>query len=213
MFTGIIEAVGTIRESRGTPSGLRMTIDVGLWSDDCPLGSSVCVSGVCLTVASADRSVLEFDVVHETLAKSALGRRRVGERVNLERSLRVGDRLDGHFVQGHVDGTAIVESTADAASHFVLRLRPQPHLRPFIIPKGAIAVEGVSLTIADLDAESFSVALIPTTLGRTNLAMLRRDGEVNIETDVVTRAVIHTLSTNGRGKDLSQGHSREFGAA
>ncbi len=195
MFTGIIEAVGAIVEQRSVSTGQRLSVTAGALADNCAPGASISVSGVCLTVAEAAPPLLVFDVIRETLTKSALGQRRPGDAVNLERSLRVGDRLDGHFVQGHVDGTAIIESVVASPEEYVLWLRPQPALRPYVIPKGSVAVEGVSLTVAAIDKALFSVALIPTTLERTNLSSFRRGGVMNLETDIIARTVVHSLST------------------
>jgi len=176
------------------PGGCRLRIEAGDWAAECPVGASVAVSGICLTVVSATGCDLEFDVIHETLRRSNLGETRTGGLVNLERSLRIGDRMDGHFVQGHVDGTATVEEVRAADEDYVILLRPDESLIPYIIPKGAICIEGASLTIADIGEQGFTVALIPTTLARTNLGSLRVGDAVNIETDVMARTIVHCLS-------------------
>ncbi|MCH8261294.1 MAG: riboflavin synthase [Planctomycetes bacterium] len=153
----------------------------------------------CLTVADRTAQTLAFDVVAETLGKSTLGSKRPGDRVNLERSLQVGDRLDGHFVQGHVDGTACVTRIVSNPREHVVWLRPQPCLRPYMIPKGSVAVDGVSLTLAAVENHDISVALIPTTLDGTTLSSLAVGDSVNIETDIIARTVVQRLS------DLSDG--------
>jgi riboflavin synthase len=195
MFTGIIEQVGVVEDVRDAPAGMRLRIAAGPWAAQSAVGSSVCVCGVCLTVARADDRFLDFDVVHETLAKTTLGRKRPGDRVNLERSLRVGDRMDGHFVLGHVDGIAEVENVRTSSGEYVVELRPDADRMPYIVPQGSIAVEGISLTVAERNDETFAVALIPTTLQRTNLVTLRRGDAVNLETDILVRTVIHRLHT------------------
>lgn len=140
-----------------------------------------------------DGARLSFDVIKETLDRTNLGRKGVGDRVNLERSLRVGDRLDGHWVQGHVDGTAeVVEVRRDEREHVVF-LRPEPSLSPYVIPKGSIAIDGVSMTIAELRGDAFSIALIPTTLERTTLGSLTVGDLVNIESDILARTIVHRL--------------------
>jgi riboflavin synthase len=204
MFTGIVERTGLVTTNRVTPVGRRLGIDIGDARWECGVGDSICVSGVCLTIAGLRDQVLEFDVIQETLARTTLGGKSSGHRVNLERSLRAGDRLDGHFVQGHVDGTAAVESVRTVGGEYVISLRPDAHLRPFLIPKGAVTVDGVSLTIAQLDGGLFSVALIPTTLERTTLGSLRPGESVNIESDMIVRAVIHHLAafTGARGMTI-----------
>lgn len=194
MFTGIIETIGRIGESRPTPGGRRLRIDVGALADGCEPGASVCVSGVCLTVAEQTAQTLVFDVIAETLGKSTLGSKKPGDRVNLERSLKVGDRLDGHFVQGHVDGTARVTRIVANPRQHVVWLRPQPCLRPYMIPKGSVAVDGVSLTLAAVEDDDISVALIPTTLEGTTLSSLAAGDSVNIETDIIARTVVQRLS-------------------
>jgi len=190
MFTGIVEQTGQISVSREVPSGRRIGIEAGAMPADCKHGESVCVSGVCLTVAEVNGQTFEFDVIRETLEKSTLGSKRVGDRVNLERSLRVGDRFDGHFVQGHVDGTALVRSVTTDGSERRLRIEPSSELAAFIVDKGSIAVDGVSLTVAAAGDTWFEVALIPTTLNLTNLAALREGGQVNIEVDYVAKIVV-----------------------
>lgn len=213
MFTGIVENVGTVLEVASQPSGKRLRIEVGPMAKECDLGASVSVSGVCLTVCARDERSLSFDVIPETLAKSTLGSRRPRDAVNLERSLRVGDRLDGHFVQGHVDGTAEVVQVRTSGEEYVVWLRPEPALRPYLIPKGSVAVDGVSLTIADLSDDLFSVALIPTTLERTTLGRLQMRDRVNVETDVVTRTIVHHLHELSPSGGLTRDTLEEAGFA
>ncbi len=194
MFTGIVECTGRIVGNRRVSGGRRLAVYPGGLAERCRVGASVCVSGVCLTVANSEPETLEFDVIQETLDKSTLGSKRVGDEVNLERALRIGDRLDGHFVQGHVDGTAAVERVETAREEHVLWLRPDAHVIPYVIPKGSIAIDGVSLTVAAVRNGLFSVALIPTTLQRTVLSTLSSGAVVNIETDIVVRTVVYRLA-------------------
>lgn len=208
MFTGIVELSGTVRDTRVVAGGRRLHVDAGAMARDCKNGDSVCVQGVCLTVAAVrtnsshhgSRAVvlpgesLEFDVITETLQRTTLGRKRVGDRVNLERSLKVGERLDGHFVQGHVDGTAVVTELRRSSREYVIALRPDEHLMPYLVPKGSVAIDGVSLTIAEVRNGDFTVALIPTTLERTTLAALAVGDLVNIESDIITRTIVHRLA-------------------
>ena len=204
MFTGIVESTGTIAETRQVAGGRRLRVHVGAMAQECKPGDSVCVCGVCLTVTSLTDETLDFDVITETLAKTTLGQKRPGDRVNLERSLKVGDRLDGHMVQGHVDGLAVVREIRSSAREWVVRLRPDPDLLPYLIPKGSVAVDGVSLTIVDVNEDSLSVALIPTTLQRTTLATLKKGDRVNIESDIIARTIVHHLGRlAGGGLSLS----------
>ena len=203
MFTGIVERIAVVAEVRSVAGGRRLRVDVGDIAGSCELGASVCVSGVCLTVADRTPPILEFDVITETLECSTLGKLVAGSKVNIERSLRVGDRLDGHFVQGHVDGTAEVARVEASPKASVIHLRSPQSLRPYIVPKGSITIDGVSLTIADARDGSFCVALIPTTLERTTLGGLRAGDRVNLESDIVARTVVHHLSSLRQGDGLT----------
>jgi len=173
MFTGIVERMGRV-----VAPGRRLVVETG-WTDLVP-GESVSVGGVCLTVARATGTAAAFDLVAETLRKTTLGGLKRGTLVNLERALRHGDRLGGHLVQGHVEGTGRV-TRAGAV------MRIETGLAPELIPKGSIAVDGVSLTIVDVERGAFTVALIPTTRRKTTLGAIRPDSRVNLEPDVMTR--------------------------
>jgi len=191
--------------------GRRLTIDAGPVADGAVEGASVAVDGVCLTVCALNGSRLDFDVITETLERSTLGRRRIGDRVNLERSLRVGDRLDGHFVQGHIDGTARVVRREVSQREWVLWFEASGDVRDYIIPKGSVAINGVSLTIASVAADEFSVAFIPTTLARTNIGELKIGDQVNIESDILVRTIIHALRGMTGGEGLTEAKLREHG--
>jgi len=204
LFTGIIERTGTIVGTAAVPGGRRLRVDIGPIAAECPLGASIAVSGVCLTVAQihGDREVA-FDVITETLDRTVLGSKRVGDAVNLERSLRVGDRLDGHFVQGHVDGTGTVTQIVSSPRERVIWLEPEELVRAFMIPKGSVAIDGVSLTIAGVERTRCSVALIPTTLDVTTLGSLNKGDRVNIESDILARTIVHHLRSTGGAGALS----------
>ncbi len=193
MFTGIVQARGTVRSIRHEPPIVRLALDAADLPRPVELGASICVSGVCLTVTAADERALCFDVIPETLARTTLGLLRPGSQVNLEPSLRAGDRMDGHIVQGHIDGTALVcEVAIDPAGH-VVRFEAGTDLMAYVIPKGSVAIDGVSLTIASVQADTFTVALIPTTLAVTTLGTLKIGDRVNVETDILARTVVTTL--------------------
>lgn len=199
--------------AQSVPGGRRLRVDAGVVAEGVEPGASVAVGGVCLTVTDVAGTVLSFDVIAETLSRTTLGSLQVGDRVNLERALRVGDRLDGHFVQGHVDGTAAVERVESGTREWVLWMCPETSLAPYLIPKGSVAIEGVSLTIAAVRGASFSVALIPTTLQRTTLGELRAGQRVNVETDILTRTIVHRLGeVVGTGR-LTLATLREAGFA
>jgi len=193
MFTGIIRHVGTVRSSAGTAAGARLTIDLGPLAEGLSPGDSVAVDGACLTATAIDAADVTFDVVHETLRRTTLGALATGSRVNLERSLSLAAALDGHLVQGHVDGVGTVKAVAGDEWTFAA---PR-ELAAQLVPKGSVAVAGVSLTVVRVEAESFSVALIPTTLAETTLGDLRVAQSVNIETDVIGKYVLRYLRNLG----------------
>jgi riboflavin synthase len=190
VFTGIIERSAVVGNVVDGPRFKRITIP-NPW-DDVRGGESVAVNGCCLTVAEMIEGSLGFDVVIETLSKTNLGLLSIGDRVHLERSLRAGDRIDGHFVQGHVDGTArLIHRQLDPECR--LRIENPAALAKYIVPKGSICVDGVSLTIAAIGTDWFEVALIPTTMARTELANREIGWPFNIETDVLSKTIISWL--------------------
>jgi len=197
MYTGIIQQVGIVHAIEKTDSGVRMAIDPRGWSYQPKPGDSVANNGCCLTlVEPMDDSdgMMLFDAIPETLAKTTLGTWKVGQRINLERPLRMGDGLDGHQVQGHVDGTAAV-ALVDSSEGYRVRLTLDADLMRFMIPKGSICIDGISLTIAALDVADrwVEVALIPETLERTNLGDRAAGDLVNIEADVMVKTIVHTM--------------------
>jgi len=192
MFTGIIRHVGSIVHVRASSGGRRLTIDVGPLAEDLAAGDSVAVSGACLTVVGLARMAADFDVIGETLARSTLGQRKPGDPVNLERPVSAGGLLDGHIVQGHVDGVAEVRSVRRGAER-VVELAAETQLTDLMVPKGSVAVDGVSLTLVDVAERRFSVALIPATLAETTLGGLGAGALVNVETDVIGKYVLRYL--------------------
>jgi len=187
MFTGLIEEIGRIAETSPRRGSTRIGIVAELGGERPRLGDSVAVNGVCLTVAESRPNGFRADVVAETLARTTLGRARPADPVNLERALRVGDRLDGHLVQGHVDGTAAVQSIRRRGDDYRIRLALAPELKRFVASKGSIALHGVSLTVSAIGATWFEVALVPQTLQRTTLGRLRMGESVNVEVDLLSR--------------------------
>ncbi len=197
MFTGIVETTGVVRALRPTAAGLRLVVDAGRLPERPVRGASLSVNGVCQTVATDAFPLLEFDVVPETLRRTTLGRLRPGDLVNLEPSLRPSDRIEGHIVQGHVDGVARVTEVTEGGPEWLLGLELEDEeAGTYIIPKGSVAVDGVSLTVAECETASgarFRVALIPTTLERTTLGRRRPGDVVNIETDIHVRTIVTYL--------------------
>jgi riboflavin synthase len=189
MFTGIIREAGEVRDLRVDHGGAVLLVGAPRTGTSLTLGGSVAVDGVCLTVTGLVGDAFEAQVVPETLRRTRLGGLRIGERVNLELPLKIGDPLDGHLVQGHVDGVGVVSATRVEGMGRWVTVRPPEALAPFLAEKGSVAVNGVSLTIAAATAREFSVALIPTTLELTNLKDLQEGSQVNLEVDLLARYV------------------------
>jgi len=194
MFTGIVRHIGLVRQVSRQANGSLLTIDLGPLAEGLGQGDSVAVNGACLTVSALGPSQVTFDVVSETLSKTTLGTLQVGSKVNLERSLRLADELHGHIVQGHVDGTAEAKTIHKVGEHKVEFLA-EPALTGLMVPKGSVCVDGVSLTLIEVSADGFSVAVIPTTLRETTLGELVSGTKVNVETDLIGKYVLKHLAT------------------
>lgn len=194
MFTGIVEATGTI-ESLGplTRGSRRVAIATPLDLSNVPLGGSVAVDGVCLTAISRRGRRFQADIGPETLAVTTLGDRKAGDRVHLERPLRVGDPLGGHLVAGHVDGVGRVLAARRKGEALELEVAPPPEIVPYLASKGSIAIDGVSLTVNVVNARGFQVTLIPHTLTVTKLGSLRAGTRVNLEADLLAKHVARLL--------------------
>jgi riboflavin synthase len=182
MFTGLVREVGTVVSFEDG----RLRIESGIAA---AIGDSVAIAGVCLTVVDGDRKTLAFDAVPETLARTTLGSLRPGEPVNLEPALRAGEALGGHYVQGHVEGVGRIRSAEPEGDGRRVWVDAQPEILRYCVEKGSIAVDGVSLTVADLDEDGFAVALVPHTLAVTTLGTAAAGDEVNLETDVLAKYV------------------------
>ncbi len=193
MFAGIIERTGVIQATRPRPSGRQLVITAGDLFAELPPGASVAVNGCCLTLTEHHPTGGAFDVIPETLRNTSLGQLAPGARVNLERSLRVGDRIDGHMVQGHVDATGRVVAIDTAGGEWLLWTEIPDAIRPYIVRKGSITIDGVSLTIAAVEAQRFAVALIPTTLEVTCLSERKVGDPLNLESDILARLVVSRL--------------------
>jgi riboflavin synthase len=193
MFTGIIEERGRVRAIGSGPSGTRLDVECGTVATDAAPGDSVSVNGVCLTVVERDEAGVLFDLVAETLDRSALGDLRPGDPVNLERPVTLATRLGGHLVQGHVDGVGTIDSLVRDGGSATMRVRVPDGLDRYLVEKGSIAVEGVSLTVAALEDRTFSVALVPHTLAVTTLGERRSGDRVNLEVDLVSKYVERLL--------------------
>jgi riboflavin synthase len=202
LFTGIIETVGRVAEVELEGTLARLAIDAPEVTEGVRIGDSVAVNGGCLTVTRLDAGRLHFEAVRETLEKTSLGRLAIGAKVNLERAMRAGGRLDGHIVQGHVDGTGRVRALERLGDDVRLEIACDPEIADYLVPKGSVAIDGVSLTVVDVKGDGFDVALIPHTLEITNLGDRSPGDPVNLEVDVlgkyVKRYLDRVLPAEGR---------------
>jgi riboflavin synthase len=190
LFTGIVEEVGSV--ARISENG--MTVQAIKVLEDLKLGDSVAVNGACLTVVSQEEGEFSVDLSPETMRRTSLGDLAEGGPVNLERALGVSDRLGGHIVQGHVDGTGRIMSTKDEGDSIIFRVRAPKRLMPYIVEKGFVAVDGISLTVVKRGTSSFTLAVIPYTLHNTNLSQLSAGNRVNLEADILAKYVENLLS-------------------
>ena len=188
MFTGLVQDLGTVTGVDATDDGVRLAVRSRL-ADELGLGDSVAVNGVCLTATHVDGDEFSTDVMNETLRRSALAGIAGGARVNLELPLRASDRLGGHVVQGHVDGVGTVRDVSDDGFARVVTIAADPELLRYVVEKGSIAVDGISLTVAALGDDWFSVSLIPETIERTSLGAAEQGRPVNLEVDVLAKYV------------------------
>ena len=199
MFTGIIEAVGKVAGLERGAESVRLSVTCGKIAEDVALGDSVSINGVCLTVTTIAAPRVTFDAVYETLRKSTLGDLGVGDAVNLERAVPVGGRLGGHVVQGHVDGTGRIASIRPIGNSWFVYVDATPELMRYIVTKGSVAVNGISLTVAESEDRTFALSIIPHTWDNTTLAQLRAGDAVNIETDILGKYVEKMLGGYGGG--------------
>jgi riboflavin synthase len=188
MFTGLVQDLGTVTAVDTTADGVRLAVRTGL-AGELTLGDSVAVNGVCLTATSVTDEHFSADVMHETLRRSSLAEVAGGTQVNLELSLRASDRLGGHIVQGHVDGVGTVRDVTEDGFARVVTIAAPPELLRYVVEKGSIAVDGISLTVAGVGEDWFSISLIPETLERTNLGAAQAGQPVNLEVDVLAKYV------------------------
>jgi riboflavin synthase len=194
MFTGIIEHAGRLVKSDPGDGGARLMVDAGPVAEGTRIGDSVAVNGVCLTVVAQEGAALSFDAIHETLQRSSLGGLKPGARLNLERPMRADGRFDGHIVQGHVDATGVLLSVTEEGNSYRLRIQAEADLLRYVVEKGSITVDGISLTVAGLGETWFEVAIIPHTWQVTNLCERAPGDRVNLEADVLAKYVERLLA-------------------
>jgi riboflavin synthase len=197
MFTGLVETMGQLRRTDTDAAGRLLVIAEPTLAPELKVGDSVAVNGACLTVVRQGQETFSFQAGPETLQRTNLGELVPGDRVNLERSLRLGDRLGGHLVQGHIDGIGHIAERFRQGEWEMVWFRCRVELAAQMVPKGSVAVDGVSLTLVDVGAEAFSVALIPHTLAHTTLGIKRPGATVNLETDILAKYVWKCLRGGG----------------
>ncbi len=208
MFTGIIQDTGTVRRLTRRGEDALLEVATALPLDDVKIGDSIAVSGACLTVTALGPGSFTFDVSAESLSKTTLGRLRAGDRVNLEKALRMSDFLGGHFVLGHVDGVGRIAERTQRAGSIVFGIVTEPGLSKYVVPKGSVAVDGISLTVNSCEGDRFYVNIIPLTAQKTTLPDKKPGDAVNLETDILGKYVEKLLRT---GKGIDRDFLREHG--
>ncbi len=203
MFTGIIEELGRVRSLERRGEGVRMTVEARVVTEGTREGDSVAVNGVCLTALDVRGDAFAADGSRETLQRSTLGNLRAGSVVNLERAVTPTTRLGGHIVQGHVDARGRFLGADEHGGSWTVRIGYPPEMARYLVFKGSVAVEGISLTVAQLAEEHFEVAVIPKTWAVTNLSALRPGDAVNLEADIIAKYVERILAFAGRGEDAA----------
>jgi riboflavin synthase len=210
MFTGIIEDLGEVVGIDRGEQHARFAIQPTKQCDSVSLGDSITINGACLTVVQIEDNVFSFDVVYETLQKTALGALAIGDLVNMERSVPVDGRFDGHIVQGHVDGTGTIASIREIDNSFFIYINALSSITRYIVRKGSIAVDGISLTVVEADDRTFSVSIIPYTWEHTNLHARRAGDQVNLETDILARYIEKFVTAGDYGKLEPSNRSVDF---
>ncbi len=205
MFTGIIEEIGNIDSIIDKPLGMRFKISAIKIMEDLKIGDSVAINGVCLTVVNRTDNSFCLDIVDETLEKSNLGDLKKGDDVNLERSLKVSDRFGGHIVQGHIETIGVILDKQKKDDGALISIGLDPEWMRYCIPKGSIAIDGISLTIAKIEANIIKVALIPHTLQNTTLGKKNKSDTLNIETDIIGKYVTNLLSFDEDDPEIDMG--------
>jgi len=211
MFTGIIEEIGKSALIENIQGGKRIKILASEILEDVKIDDSICVNGVCLTVTGKGKDYFSADAVGETLNKTTLSKLRIGEEVNLERALKLTDRLGGHIVQGHVNGTGSVADIAKLGENYFLEIIIPSGLEKYVIAEGSVTVEGISLTVAKIEGNKIGLSIIPHTWKNTNLRSKKNGDEVNIEVDVIAKYVEKLIKGNKREEGLTELRLKELG--
>jgi riboflavin synthase len=203
MFTGIIEGLGTISSVRSAGQGKRLTVEADFALNRSKVGDSISVNGACLTAVKIEGKRFEVDVSPETLQTTTFGQIKVGERINIERAMHLSDRIDGHLVSGHIDGTGVVKQQESLSNAIIITIGLDVSLSRYMIAKGSVAVDGISLTINTCDLDFFSVSIIPHTAQWSTIGFKKKGDRVNIETDMIAKYVERFMDrqTGGRRKN------------
>ncbi|MGE0084268.1 MAG: riboflavin synthase [Desulfococcaceae bacterium] len=210
MFTGIIEGLGTVRSIQASGQGQRLGIEADFALDGTKIGDSIAVSGACLTAVSLEGKRFFVDVSPETVTHTTFAKAKIGDRVNLERALRLSDRIDGHLVSGHIDSMGTLKERKILSNAIIITFRVPENLTRYMIHKGSVAVDGVSLTINQCDADSFDVSIIPHTAKLTTVGFKKPGDAVNIETDMIGKYVEKFVSGKGKGSGEKSGSSLDM---
>ena len=200
MFTGIIKHIGTIQAMDRHGDDIRLTVKVDEIPQTADIGASVANSGVCLTVVEKTDDTISYDVMTQTVKLTSLGSKQVGDHVNVEGSMRVGDEVGGHFVYGHVDGVAEVTGLRKEGDAVIMTVQPPEHLMKYIAPQGSVAIEGVSLTVAEQREHDFDISLIEHTMKETNFSELKVGSKVNMEVDMMMKYLERVLTASNYGQ-------------
>jgi len=213
MFTGIIEEIGTIEKVSPISGGISLTIRAKKIIEDIAVNDSVCIDGVCLTVTNSDKSSFWVDAVGATLEKSTFNKVKADTSVNLERSVRLSDRLGGHLVQGHVNGIGIISEIKKLGENYLVKIVIPEELERYLIKEGSIAINGISLTIAELNKSEISISVIPHTWQNTNLKDKKVNEKVNVEIDILAKYVEKLLAkrNDNSDKNITEGWLKELG--
>ncbi|MBN2829499.1 MAG: riboflavin synthase [Candidatus Cloacimonetes bacterium] len=211
MFTGIIEEIGTIESFRFEPGRIELRIRAEKVLEDTKVGDSIAVNGICLTVTSLDSKGFTADVMPVSLEKSSLKDVGTGGKVNLERALQLQSRMGGHIVNGHIDGVGIITNIERNDNAMLFTISTNSEVLNYLIPEGSVAVDGISLTVAELRPEGFVVSLIPTTLSETILQYKNRGEQVNLESDIIGKYLWHFSKRDSKSKGISAAFLAENG--
>lgn len=205
MFTGIIEEMGKIKKIHKGNDSARLTIEADVVLTDVKLGDSIAVNGICLTVVNFSRSIFDVDVMAETLRKTNLEELKPGDRVNLERALRVGDRLGGHIVSGHIDGVGVISRQQREDIAILTEIEAPPEVMKYVVTKGSVAIDGISLTVVNCTDKALVVSLIPHTAKLTTLGYKKTGDRVNLESDIIGRYVERLMGFKESESSKSEG--------